>query len=85
MDGGPESPTPGDCAKADPAASTAAAVMPAIIKVLFFISISNAWATEKSVAGRIGALGFDRSFSQALIFVTKYVRGGPWHRSKQFP
>jgi hypothetical protein len=38
----PEAPAPGDCAKADPAATTAAAVMPAIVKALFFMSTSDA-------------------------------------------
>jgi hypothetical protein len=70
------------CARADPAASMAAAAMLAIIKAPVFICVSNVQAPGKSAASRIGATGFDASFSKAPELVTKFVNGRIWQRSK---
>jgi hypothetical protein len=44
-----------------------------ITKPFFFMSVSNAWATENPVAVRIGAAGCHQSFSGVVIVVTKFV------------
>jgi hypothetical protein len=67
MDEGPGRSAPGDCAKADPAASTAAAAMPAIIKASVFISTSNFRQQKSPLLRALERPDLTQVFHKALI------------------
>jgi two-component system OmpR family response regulator len=56
-----------------------------ITRTFFFMTLSNACATEMSVAVRIGGGGFHPSFSGTRFFVTKCVNRSARHNPTHIP
>ena len=76
MNGGPKppGPVPTVCAKAHPPTSAAVTARPPITRAFFFMSVSNSFATARSVAGALEGEDFTEVFQKPRFFVTKFVR-----------